>query len=138
MISVDAQAKDMLKIAKLYCTKARLSVIKSLLHANRPITQEQITQALDDSFDRVTIYRTLDSLTKADLVHRVFLEERACHYELSHQCSKTQCHPHFTCTQCGQTNCLTDLAIPLAQSPHKHFIIQRQRVHLEGLCPNCQ
>jgi len=138
MNTLDSQAKDMLKRAKLYCTKARLCVIKALLHANRPITQEQITQALDDTFDRVTIYRTLDSLTKADLVHKVFLEERACHYELAHQCSKTQCHPHFTCSQCGQTHCLTDLTFPLAHSPHHGFLIQRQQVRPEGICPTCQ
>jgi len=138
MTSLDSLAQDMLKTAGLYCTKARLCVIKALLHVPRPITQEQITQALDKPFDRVTIYRTLDSLVKANLVHKVFLEERACHYELAHHCSSTQCHPHFTCTQCGQTHCLTDLKLPLARSPHNGFAIQRQQVRLEGLCPQCQ
>ncbi len=138
MSTLDSQAQSMLKDAKLYCTKARLCVIRVLLHANRPIKQDQIAQALGDTFDRVTIYRTLDSLVKANLVHKVFLEERACHYELAHLCSKTQCHPHFTCSQCGQTHCLTDLAIPLARSPHHGFVIQRQQVRLEGICPACQ
>ncbi len=138
MSTLDSQAQDMLKNAQLYCTKARLCVIKALLHADRPIKQEQIAQALDGTFDRVTLYRTLDSLARADLVHKVFLEERACHYELAHHCSKTQCHPHFTCSQCGQTHCLTDLVIPLAHSPHHGFLIQRQQVRLEGICPSCQ
>lgn len=138
MNSLNAQAKDMLKAADLYCTKARMSVIKALLQVNRPVTQDQVTQRLDGTFDRVTIYRTLDSLTRANLVHKVFLDERASHYELAHHCSKTQCHPHFTCSACGQTHCLTDLAIPLAPSPHKGFLIQRQQVRLEGLCPTCQ
>jgi len=138
MNALDSQAKDMLKTAGLYCTKARVSVIRALLRANRPVTQDQVTQRLDETFDRVTVYRTLDSLTKANLVHKVFLEERACHYELAHHCSKTQCHPHFTCASCGQTHCLTDLDIPLAHSPHNGFLIQRQQVRLEGLCPKCQ
>ncbi|MCF7975991.1 MAG: transcriptional repressor [Phycisphaerae bacterium] len=136
MKALESHAKNMLKAAGLYCTRARLCVIMALLRENRPITQEQITQALDAPFDRVTIYRTLDSLGKADLVHRVFLEERACHYELSHHCSKTQCHPHFTCTQCGQTHCLTDLKLPLAH--HHGYVIQRQQVRLAGLCPQCR
>ena len=138
MNALDSQAKGMLKTAGLYCTKARVSVIRALLRVNRPVTQDQVTQRLDDSFDRVTVYRTLDSLTKANLVHKVFLEERACHYELAHHCSKTQCHPHFTCSSCGQTHCLTDLDIPLAHSPHNGFLIRRQQVRLEGLCPTCQ
>ena len=138
MNTLDLQARDMLKTAGLYCTRARLGVIKALLQMNRPTNQEQITHTLDEPFDRVTIYRTLDSLVRADLVHKVFLEERACHYELAHHCSKTQCHPRFTCTQCGQTHCLTDLKLPLAHSPHKGFVIQRQQVRLAGLCPQCR
>ena len=76
-------------------------------------------------------------LLKADLVHRAYVDERAAYYELSHDCSKEQCHPHFTCTNCGQTHCLTELEIPMAESPHQGFQIQRQQVRLEGLCPLC-
>jgi hypothetical protein len=32
---------------------------------------------------------------------------------------------------------LTDIMLPMAVSPHNGFVIKRQKVHLEGLCPGC-
>ena len=137
MPSFNTQARIILKETGLYCTRARLAVVRSLLKAKYPITPDQIVANLHHQFDRATVYRTLNSLVAVDLVHKVFLEERACHYELSHHCTEKQCHPHFTCTSCGNTHCLTEISLPMAKSPHKGFIIQRQQVRLEGLCPAC-
>ncbi len=72
-----------------------------------------------------------------DDVHKVFVDKRARHYELAHHCTEHQCHPHFTCTSCGQTHCLTEISVPMAKSPPKGFIIHRQQIRLEGLCPAC-
>ncbi|MHC4464097.1 MAG: hypothetical protein ACYS30_22105, partial [Planctomycetota bacterium] len=66
-----------------------------------------------------------------------FMAKRAQHFELAHKCSENQCHPHFTCTSCGSTHCLTEMSPPMAKSPHKGFVIHRQQVRLEGLCPAC-
>ena len=129
--------KTLLKEAGLYCTAARVAIIDVLGEAQQPLSQDQIAKALPSHPDKVTIYRTLTSLMNADLVHRAYVDERAAYYELAHHCSEQQCHPHFTCTNCGQTHCLTELKIPLAQSPHKGFAIRRQQVRLEGLCPAC-
>ena len=102
------------------------------------LSQDQIARLLGKKhFDKVTIYRTLESLLKVGLVHKAFIEKRACHYELAHNCTASQCHPHFTCTSCGKTHCLTEISLPMAKSPHKGFVIQRQQVRLEGLCPAC-
>jgi Fe2+ or Zn2+ uptake regulation protein len=68
-------------------------------------------------------------------VHKAFLQNRTWHFELAENC--TQCHPHFTCTNCGDTHCLTEITLPMAKSPHRGFVIDRQRVQLEGVCPEC-
>ena len=128
----------MLKSTKLYCTQSRVAILKVLLNAVRPLNQEQIAQKSGNQhFDKVTIYRTLDSLRKAGLVHRAFTADRAWYYELAHNCTDSQCHPHFTCTNCGDTHCLTGMKLPMAKSPYNGFIIQHQQVRLEGLCPDC-
>lgn len=135
---LDLKAREILSTADLYCTKSRLSILKILMKADKPLNQEQIAgRAGKQQFDRVTIYRTLESLLKVGLVHKVFVAERAWHFELAHNCTEHQCHPHFTCTGCGNTHCLTGMSLPMAKSPHKGFIIQRQQVRLEGLCPAC-
>ena len=135
---LDLQARRTLTAANLYCTAGRVAVLRALLRADKPLRQDQIAKRLGKKrFDKVTIYRTLESLLKVGLVHKAFMAERAWHFELAHNCSETQCHPHFTCTNCGSTHCLTGMSLPMARSPHKGFHIHRQQTRLEGLCPAC-
>jgi Fur family ferric uptake transcriptional regulator len=135
---LDKRACKMLKTADLYRTQGRITILKVLMKAGKPLSQEQIAKRSGKrQLDKVTIYRTLESLLKVGLVHKVFVAERAWHFELSHNCTEKQCHPHFTCTSCGNTHCLTGMSLPMAKSPHKGFIIHRQQVRLEGLCPAC-
>jgi Fe2+ or Zn2+ uptake regulation protein len=132
------QARHMLKDAGLYCTKARMAVLGVLMEASSPLAQDQIAEEPTvAAFDKVTIYRTLDCLTQVGLVHRAFMHKRAWHFELANHCSERQCHPHFTCVDCGKTHCLTDTSLPLVEIPHHGFVVNRQQVRLEGLCPDC-
>ena len=136
--SIDLQVRKILAAAKLYCTPCRKAILKVLKRATRPMRQEQIAGRLGKSrFDKVTIYRTLESFVAAHLVHKAFLQERTWHYELADRCRKSQCHPHFTCTGCGDTHCLPEVSMPMAKSPPKGFVIYHQQVRLEGLCPKC-
>lgn len=134
----DMQARLMLKTAKLYCTESRLTILEVLAKADKPLSQDQIARLSGEKqFDKVTIYRTLESLLQVGLVHKAFMEKRAWHFELAHNCTEHQCHPHFTCSNCGDTHCLTEISLPMAKSPHQGFVIHRQQVRLEGLCPKC-
>jgi len=134
----ESQARQILKSAKLYRTAGRVAVLKALLKAKRPLSQYQIAGGLGKRrFDKVTIYRTLESLVGVGLVHKAFVKGRAWHFELAHNCSESQCHPHFTCTNCGRTHCLIEMSVPKVKKRHKGFLIHRQQTRLEGLCPDC-
>lgn len=136
--NLDIEARKTLKAAKLYCTEVRIATLRLLTKADKPLSQKQIARRLGKkSFDKVTIYRTLESLLNVGLVHKAFIEKRSWHYELANNCTASQCHPHFTCTRCGNTHCLMEISLPMAKSPYKGFVIQRQQVRLEGLCPAC-
>jgi len=134
---MNKQARLMLKQAGLYKTRARLAVLGVLLDARGPMSRTQITAALSDQVDKVTIYRTLTGLADVNLVHKAYIEDRSAFYELAHHCTQTQCHAHFTCRNCGRTQCLFYLKIPAVQNPYRGFVIKRQQVRLEGLCPKC-
>jgi Fur family ferric uptake transcriptional regulator len=137
-VPLDDKARHMLQDARLYCTDARLAILRVLLQAAGPLRQDQIAHRLPErTLNKVTVYRTLASLMTAGLVHRAFTQNRTWHFELADHCTDKQCHPHFTCTNCGVTHCLTDITLPLAQIPRKGFVISRQQVRLEGLCPAC-
>ena len=130
--------KAMLRRAKLRCTRGRAAILEVLLKAGRPLTQEEITRRLGrEHLDKVTIYRALECFEQAGLVHRAFMQDRTWHFELSHHCSKVQCHPHFFCTQCETTKCLLGITVPLANGLGEGFVIQRQQVRLDGVCPQC-
>ena len=87
----------MLKTAKLYCTQGRVAVLKILMKADKPLSQDQIAQRCGKKqFDKVTIYRTLESLLKVGIVHKAFIDKRAWYFELANNCTASQCHPHFT------------------------------------------
>lgn len=126
----------MLDRANLSKTRPRLEVLGVLLQARMALNRDQIAAQLARKINKVTIYRVLAALCRAKIVHKAFTHNRAAHYELSHNCSETQCHPHFTCTNCGLTHCLLGQSLPLVQ-PLQGFIIHRQQVKLEGLCPKC-
>ena len=129
---------NLLYSAKLKRTEPRRMVLEVLLNAAQPQTTEKIVSAIGKNGpNRVTIYRTLENLIEAGLVHKAFVGERSQYYELADKCSEHQCHPHFVCTDCGRTSCMHDVSVSMATSTPAGFVIQRQQVRLEGLCPDC-
>jgi len=134
----ERRCEGILKGASLRNTEPRMAVLSALLRASRPMSQEQISAKLSPyGPNKVTIYRTLETLVKTGVVHKAFLEERVVHYELSDRCTEKQCHPHFTCRRCGETRCMPEVTLPMAKSPLKGFKITHQQVRLEGFCPEC-
>ena len=131
---------EMLRAAELYCTQGRIAVLDVFLNSDGPLSQNQIAERIGrDKFNKVSIYRTLQSLLKAGLLHRAFVHKRKWFFELSGNCTERYCHPHFTCTGCGCTYCLTNIRVPMVKIPHDQgFTIRRQRTSLEGLCPHCR
>ena len=129
---------QLLKRANLRQTHPRLAILGILIEADVPITHHQIAENLSDSApNKVTIYRVLECLMKKGIIHKAFMKDRTAFFELANNCSKTQCHPHFTCTNCHKTVCIKNAKIPLAEINEQGFKITHQKVELEGLCPDC-
>ncbi|MBL7107216.1 MAG: transcriptional repressor [Phycisphaerae bacterium] len=132
------QAKDILKKANLYCTASRLAILETLLKAKKPLSTKQITNKLGKKHpDKTTIYRTLESLCKSDVLHKAYTHQRSWHFEPAHNCGKTKCHPHFKCINCQNLFCLYKVSFPDIKGLDKGFITHRQQLRLEGLCPEC-
>jgi len=134
-----AQKVDLLlDRAKLKKTRCRIDVLTALLRAKKPLTQHEITARLNTNApDKVTIYRILEAFLEAGLIHHAYIKNRISHYELAHNCSEKQCHPHFTCTCCGATTCLVNAKVPLAKKLDDGYVVHHQQVKLQGLCPKC-
>lgn len=131
-------AKEILKAKNLNCTASQIAVLEILFAAERPISREDLLEKLGNQCpDRVTAYRILEKFCQAGLVHKAYLQKKARYYELAHHCGEKQCHPHFICNGCGQTFCLTDSSLPMIKGLKKGFVVQKQQVRIDGLCPVC-
>jgi Fur family ferric uptake transcriptional regulator len=128
----------LLDSVKFKRTESRRTILEVLLKAAGPKSAEEIISTIGKSGpNRVTVYRTLESMAEAGMVHRAFVDGRSRYYELGDKCTEHQCHPHFVCTDCGQTRCLPEASVPMASSTPAGFVIHRQQIRLEGLCPKC-
>ena len=129
----------LLDSAKLKRTESRKKILDVLLKAAGPQTADEIISAIGKSGpNRVTVYRTLESIVEAGIVHRAFIDGRSQYYELGNKCTEHQCHPHFVCSDCGRTLCLPEVSVPMVSNAPAGFVINRQKVRLEGLCPKCR
>jgi len=132
----DRLAVEILRKAKLRVTSCRTSLLDLLLHAKDPLTQKELMEALEEQgFNRVTIYRALQTFLDATIVHRIVTEDRTWRFAISHCGHRGHCHPHFTCRSCGRIRCLDGVAIPAVDlEGHR---IESQAMYLWGVCPDC-
>ena len=137
-IAASRKIEMMLNRAGLKKTRQRIDILKIFVNAKRPLTAEQISFRLgQEAPNKVTIYRTIESLADSGLVHRAYIHDRTRHYELGEHCTELQCHPHFTCTKCGSTRCMPGSTVEMVKGLVQGFVVHRQQVRLEGLCPKC-
>ncbi len=137
-LTLKEKVDKLLNSAKLKKTAPRRMVLEVLLNAAQPQTADEIVSSIGKAGpNRVTVYRILESIVEAGIVHNAFVAEGSQHFEMADKCSEHQCHPHFICTDCGRTSCMHDVSVSMATSAPVGFVIQRQQVRLQGLCPDC-
>ena len=129
---------DVLRAHGLNATRGRVKLLAILKAARRPLTHTEILRRLRSTrLNRVSVYRALDAFVEAGLLHRAFVDDRAWAFESPDRCDERRCHPHFTCRSCGAVSCMPQVRVPLARGVPKGYLAERQKVHIEGLCPSC-
>jgi len=133
-------AKDILAKRGLRITKCRLSVLDLFLVHKHALTHSDIESSLKDSYDRVTLYRTLTSFLEQDIIHQIMDRDGANKYAISTDLTNISeyyhKHVHFKCINCGQTKCLPNTPIPEIKMP-KGFYHQSSLLLVEGICNHC-
>jgi Fur family ferric uptake transcriptional regulator len=121
-------------------TPQRHIVLKVIASSHDHLTPEVIyekSRLEDPGIGRVTVYRTLDLLSKLNLVCRVHTEGRCRSYMMRRP---TEHHHHLICSGCGKvvdfTNCsLIDMEKNLSQE--SGFDIRGHLLEFYGLCRDC-
>jgi len=95
-----------------------------------------------DQYDRVTIYRTLQTFLERGIIHNIPSTDNMVRYALCNEACITtghhhDNHVHFRCDQCGKTVCLDDVNIPAVNLP-KGYTMKEINMVVNGICKSCK
>ncbi len=131
---------ELLKARGLRRTTARETILHLLAKAGRPLSHQDILRRKGSrSFDRVTVYRTLETLQRAGLLHRIQGTDGAWRFCTHGEGPTGDCagnHIHFLCSKCDQMSCLPEQPLPWVEAPAGAIIRSKQLV-VHGLCAAC-
>src|SRR3954449_7294687 len=112
---------DILKKSGLSLTDSRKRILHLFLENTNALAHADIERLSGDQFDRVTIYRTLQTFVEKGIIHTIPTADNAVRYALCQsECSAGHHHDehvHFVGDVCGTTYCLQHTAIPQMQLP---------------------
>ena len=130
-----------LKKHSLSITDARKKILELFLNSSGALEHADIEKITGENFDRVTVYRTLQSFVDKGIIHTIPTIDNSILYALC----KDNCedghhhdnHVHFICDDCSKTICLEDIAIPDVQLP-KGFKPTQKAMVVNGVCDDCE
>ena len=130
---------EILNGAGLRVTKQRIAVLELLIEKRAPVSHAEITAALADPLDKVTLYRTLQTLKEAGITHQVQGLDGAWRF-CAHDNDAEGCpggHAHFLCLSCGRMSCLTNQKLPRVEVPEGNEVEGKQLI-VYGRCSGCR
>ena len=131
--------KEILESHKLRITACRKNVLQFFLNRKAALSQSDLENQFTQ-YDRVTLYRTLNSFLDSGIIHKIPNSQGAAAYGLCHEtCSPDHHdhnHIHFKCNQCGQIQCLDDKLVPEVTMP-KGYMIEAVYMIVDGVCAKC-
>ncbi len=132
---------DILKRNGLSITDSRKKILELFYDANGALAHADIENSTNTSFDRVTVYRTLQTFVEKGIIHQIPTTDNAVLYALCKEaCAEGHHHDnhvHFICSNCGKTICLDDVTVPEVKLP-KGFMPLQSAMTVTGVCSECK
>ena len=132
--------QDILKQNGLSTTDSRKAILTLFLETAGALEHGVIEKKTGAQFDRVTVYRTLQTFQKSGIIHTIPSIDNIVKYALCQDnCNAKQHlhnHIHFVCDQCGNTYCLQNIEVPQVKLP-KGFRSSTTDVLVNGVCKSC-
>ena len=120
-------------------TAMRLLVLEFMLNKKLALSLSQIENYFDKA-ERTTLYRTIKTFKENGIVHQIDDGSGITKYAVCEENCKceieTDLHLHFHCTQCEETNCLTEHKIPQINLP-EGFTAENVNMVVKGICDKC-
>ncbi len=129
--------EEVLQNADLKITRSRLEVLKLFFSAKKPLTHQLIMDNLpkNESWDRVTIYRTLSEFSEKKILKLLISNDRISYFELVHL---EKSHGHFFCNECGKIECLNKNTFEIdLKFNNSKYLIHSLEILVTGKCEVC-
>lgn len=138
---MDNQTGEILRRNRLSVTDSRRKILNLFLTNRGALAHADIEYKAGEKFDRVTVYRTLQTFVEKGIIHTIPTSDNSIKYALC----KNDCfeghhydnHFHFVCTHCGKTECLEDFIIPAVKLP-REYVADNVEIVVNGLCSGCR
>ena len=133
-----SEYKRLLKNHTLRVTDCRIDVLEQFYRSKHALSFKDLEEVLEE-YDRVTLYRTLNSFIEKGLLHQIpsddgFASYGLCTSECSDQAHQHD-HVHFKCNECGHIECLSEYHVPKVNLPG--YQIKEQNLIVNGICKRC-
>ena len=140
-ISIDNRVDAMLQGNGLSVTESRKKILHLFLEQTGALAHGDIEKKAGEKFDRVTVYRTLQTFVDKGIIHSIPTADNSIRYALcKDECkegSHQDHHIHFVCNICNNTYCLDDVVTPDIKLP-KGYSAGHVEVVVDGICKNCK
>lgn len=138
------EIKYQLHKAGFKLTPQREATVKTLLdHSQDHLSAEEIYMEVKNRHSDIglaTVYRTLEILTKLEVVNKVTFQDGLARYDLNKGGSK-HFHHHLLCLQCGRIEEIhEDLLGNVEEEVERkyNFLIKDHRLTFHGICSRCR
>ncbi len=131
---------EILHRKELSSTESRRNILSLFFTSNDALTHGDIEKEVGHKYDRVTIYRTLQTFEEKGIVHAIPTADNSILYALCKDCAEGHHHDdhvHFICTNCAKTICLDDVVSPKVELP-QGYVADNVQVVINGICKECQ
>jgi Fur family transcriptional regulator, ferric uptake regulator len=132
---------EILKKNELSVTDGRKKILDLFISSEGALAHADIEKNTANAFDRVTVYRTLQTFVEKGIIHNIPTTDNSILYALC----KDECeaghhhdnHVHFICNNCNKTICLDDVIVPTVKLP-KGFTPDQAAMVVKGVCNDCK
>lgn len=141
VLNIDLQIADVLRRNNLSVTESRKKILNLFLNQAGALGHSDIEKRAGEKFDRVTIYRTLQTFVEKGIIHTIPTTDNSILYALcKDNCTEGHHHDnhvHFICLQCGNTICLENVTVPEVKLP-KGYTTTNIEMVVNGVCRDCR
>jgi Fur family ferric uptake transcriptional regulator len=137
--SVDIRLNDILRRKHLSVTDSRKKILSLFLMSKDALAHGDIEKKAGEKFDRVTVYRTLQTFVEKGIIHTIPTADNSVRYALCKDCTEGHHHDdhvHFVCSNCNATICLDEIVSPEIKLP-QGYKPDSVQVLINGICNNC-